>query len=153
MKQHSNELERLRGLQLKSIRLHCDYDDLAHLQQLQHDDPAAVIGTAPVSDDQIAKTKSSLDATENDLRALTSRTIQDKVQVELAFMRAIERILLTDQKSKLHLREKPEIASKIKDALLGHEAGYEFIMDKLAKVALLPSYKPHKGEMQLVFTF
>ncbi len=56
-----------------------------------------------------------------------------------------EMLHLLDQK--MQLKENPSIVATLKNSLLGYDGGkYEFIMEKIANISVLPTYENPRGK-------
>lgn len=143
MEEHAKRIEEVKAKQLLAIRTHLD----AH--------PSAGAGARPPrSEEEVkeliegsnkannARDNNSSMLIDDQLRAQLLSLLDHKIQAEVGFMKAIENILCKEQKTKLELGKDPTMLTKLKNALLGFDTGkYEFIMEKISTISLLPTYE------------
>lgn len=151
MEKNSKGIEAVKKKQIDVIRQHVDHieqeanhshnhrtsEDIKDLVEGLHKDTKG----ASSGGDKIPASP------EEDLRQEMLHLLDQKMQLELGFMKAIEKILTKEQKTKMQLKENPSIVATLKNSLLGYDGGkYEFIMEKIANISVLPTYENPRGK-------
>lgn len=85
----------------------------------------------------------------NKIRDTLLTLLNNKLTLELGFMANVELILTKEQKTRLAYEKDPSISTRIRNKVLQIDhTKYEFLLEKLAKISLLPSYEKSKGMMK-----
>ncbi len=93
------------------------------------------------------KIVNSFSELEERLHKLLVETVAAQAKVEIDFMKQIERILSTEQKSKILVQESPAILARLKNSLLGLDTNKsEVLLESIGKASVLPSYEKRKGK-------
>jgi hypothetical protein len=152
LSKNSAGLEALKLKQLQSIRLHSNH--MVELRQTAQKLKAEARAKGTLSEEppdlatkkkEIAEINEQDLAIDDELRKLTLNLLNEKIIIELNFMRVIEQILTLEQKSKLHLGENPGVVARLKNSLLGYDnLGYDVIMNKMSRISALPVVKPRR---------
>lgn len=73
--------------------------------------------------------------------------LDNKLQYETQYLKAIEAVLTQQQRSRMALTTDPSLLTKMKNMFLGLEGGnFEYIMEKVSKISLLPNLEKARGK-------
>jgi hypothetical protein len=72
--------------------------------------------------------------------------IDAKITLEMNFMANVEKILTKEQKTKLAYEKDPDVLSRMKNKILQLDhTKYEFLLEKISKLSILPAFERAKG--------